>query len=429
MPATDVPGDLTGARVALVGINYAPESTGIGPYTSAMAHTWADAGAQVKVVTGVPHCPAWRVDPAYATGRRRHEHDGAVDLLRLRHHVPAHPGLVGRARMEGSFFRAAAPAVARTPSDVVVAVTPSISGLAAAVTAARGRPVGCVVQDLTGKGAQESGTAGGVVARAIEAGELALLRRCAVIGVVAPQFRVSLEAAGVEPGRIVDVGNFTHVHASTSGVAEAAARLGWAPGRFRVVHTGNMGMKQGLEHVVEAARRAEQQHLDVEFVLVGAGNTRPDIERAAVGLSTLRLVDPVDEDVYPEVLAAADVLLLHERPGIREMCLPSKLTSYTAAHRPILGAVDPGGISHAVLSGEGIAEVLPSGDADALVAAVRGLREDTARRADLADKAVAYGVSAYGEEAARERYVALLRALLPAAADPDHRPGRTTLVD
>ena len=42
-------------RVCLVGINYAPETRGIAPYTTAMARAWADAGAVVDVVTGVPH--------------------------------------------------------------------------------------------------------------------------------------------------------------------------------------------------------------------------------------------------------------------------------------------------------------------------------------------------------------------------------------
>ncbi len=405
-------------RVCLVGINYAPETTGIAPYTTAMARAWADAGATVDVVTGVPHYPAWRVDDErYRQGRSWRERDGAVSLLRVRHHVPAAADLRGRARMEASFLRRAVPLVARSTADVVVAVTPSMSALAAAVAGARGRPVGVVVQDLTGRGAQESGSTGGVVASLIAGAEVALLRRCATVGVITPQFATTLTAAGVPADRVVEVGNFTHVRPSDATRDEACARLGWDPAVFRVVHTGNMGRKQGLEHVVEAARLAAARGAGrVEMVLVGSGNCRQELVAAAEGLPTVRVLDPVDAEHYPLVLAAADVLLLHERPGVREMCLPSKLTSYTAARRPVLAAVEHEGIAGRELTGADAALVVPPGDPSALLAAVERLRADAALRDRLAAAAHRHGEETYGEPAARARYVALLSGLVRRAS-------------
>ncbi|WP_240696459.1 glycosyltransferase family 4 protein [Cellulomonas sp. HD19AZ1] len=401
-------------RVCLVGINYAPETTGIAPYTTAMARAWADAGAVVDVVTGVPHYPAWRVeDERYARGRSWHERDGAVALHRVRHHVPASADLRGRARMEASFLRRATPLVRRSAAGVVVAVTPSMSALAAAVTGARGRPVGVVVQDLTGRGAQESGSTGGAAASLIGRAEVALLRRCAAVGVITPQFGATLTAAGVPADRIVEVGNFTHVRPSAATRDEACARLGWDPSVFRVVHTGNMGRKQGLEHVVEAALLAAARGVTgVELVLVGSGNCRDELVAAAAGLPTVRVLDPVDAERYPLVLAAADVLLLHERPGVREMCLPSKLTSYTAAGRPVLAAVEREGIAGRQLVAADAALVVPPGDADALLAAVERLRADRGLRDRLAAAARRLGEETYGEPAARARYVGLLRGLV-----------------
>ncbi|MBD7919245.1 glycosyltransferase family 4 protein [Cellulomonas sp. Sa3CUA2] len=409
--ARETPSDL--GRVCLLGINYAPETTGIAPYTTAMARAWADAGATVDVVTGVPHYPAWRVeDERYLQGRSWRERDGAVSLRRVRHHVPATADLRGRARMEASFLRRAVPLVARSTADVVVAVTPSMSALAAAVAGARGRPVGAVVQDLTGRGAQESGSTGDAVASLIGRAEVALLRRCAAVGVITPQFATTLVAAGVPADRVVEVGNFTHVRPSDATRDEACARLGWDPTVFRVVHTGNMGRKQGLEHVVDAARLAVARGtVGVEMVLVGSGNCRDELVAAAAGLPTVRVLDPVDAERYPLVLAAADVLLLHERPGVREMCLPSKLTSYAAAARPVLAAVEQDGIAGRQLTEADAALVVLPGDPGVLLAAVERLRGDAALRDRLAAAAHRHGEATYGEPAARARYVALLRRL------------------
>ncbi len=417
-PPAEVEGDV--ADVCLVGINYAPETTGIAPYTTAMARSWAAAGVRVEVVTGVPHYPAWRVDdPTYLTGRTWHERDGDVVLHRVRHHVPVRVDLAGRARMESSFLRGALPFVRRSGARAVVAVTPSLSGLAAAVLGARGRPVAAVVQDLTGQGARESGAAGGVAAGAIAGGETALLRRCAAVGVITPQFGQSLEAAGVPAGRILDVGNFTHVRPSAATRDEACGLLGWDPAVFRVVHTGNMGMKQGLEHVVDAARLAGERGVrDVEIVLVGAGNSREELVARSRGVAAVRVLEPVDAQRYPLVLAAADVLLLHERPGVREMCLPSKLTSYTAAGRPVLAGVEADGISGRTLTAAGAALVVPPGDPGRLLEAVLELRDSPALREHLAGAARRHGEAVYSEEAASRRYLDLLDTVLAGPAVP-----------
>src|SRR6478752_1040779 len=95
--------DFTDVSICLVGINLAPETTGIAPYTTAMARTLAQAGASVHVVTGIPHYPQWAVgDDRYRTGRIWREEFDGIRVTRCRHHVPAQPGLSGRVRLEDS---------------------------------------------------------------------------------------------------------------------------------------------------------------------------------------------------------------------------------------------------------------------------------------------------------------------------------------
>ena len=61
------------ARLRIIGINYAPESTGIAPYTTGLAEHLAIAGHEVTVVTGLPHYPAWRIAPGYGGRLSRDE--------------------------------------------------------------------------------------------------------------------------------------------------------------------------------------------------------------------------------------------------------------------------------------------------------------------------------------------------------------------
>ena len=152
-PPTKSKVDLSGIRALVVGVNYAPEPSGIAPYTAAFAEALQSAGAQVHVVTGVPHYPAWRVADEYRCGLRWEEVVNGIRVSRRRHWVPKRANVVGRAAMEATFLVRATWATWRDRSDVIVAVTPSLSALGAALLARRGRPVGVIVQDLVGNAA------------------------------------------------------------------------------------------------------------------------------------------------------------------------------------------------------------------------------------------------------------------------------------
>ncbi|MEH3141601.1 MAG: glycosyltransferase family 4 protein [Mycobacterium kyogaense] len=413
-------GLLAGLRVCVVACHFRPESSGSAPYNSLLVDTLADAGAEVKVVTGVPHYPEWRVvDPQYRTGLRWREspirttYAGSVSITRLRHAVPQNPGLLGRMRLELSFAALSAPAVIATRADIVIAVTPLLGAAVAGMAGRRRRPFGAIVHDQVGKAAVQSGSTGGRVANGIAAVEHSVLRRADRVGVVTEGFRPALVAGGVNDRQIVEVPLFSHVRPVDLTPAAARRALGWRDtGRLTVVHTGNMGMKQGLEHALRAARVAAVRYPgQFEFVFVGDGNTRQALEQQACGLDGVRFVDPVSEAIYPLTLAAADVLLVHERPGVREMSLPSKLTSYTTASRPIIAAVAEGGITGSLLSSRNAALLVPNGDAEALVRGLCEIRSDDALRVRLVHNARRLGQSEFAERRGRQHFVTFAKSL------------------
>ena len=154
--------DLSGRHVAVVGMNYAPEPTGIAPYTAGLAEMLVDAGARVTVVTGVPHYPTWTIDPEYRWRLRAHERQHGVDIIRARHFVPRRQSVPGRLWWEASFLGNAGLVRLPAPPDAVVAASPSLSGPVVARRLARrhGVPYGVVVQDLVGQATKNAGMSG-----------------------------------------------------------------------------------------------------------------------------------------------------------------------------------------------------------------------------------------------------------------------------
>jgi len=193
------------------------------------------------------------------------------------------------------------------------------------------------------------------------------------------------------------------------------AELGWDDGRQVVLHAGNMGLKQGLEQVVDAARMAADRKAPVRFVLMGDGNQRAALERAATGLPTIEFMAPVPEARFGDVLAAADVLLVAERASVVDMSLPSKLTSYALAGRPIVAAVREGGTTARELERSGAALRVAPEEPAALLAVLERLRADRALAGSLAAAGPAYVEGYLRRDTALERADRFVAALLEEA--------------
>lgn len=401
---------IAGKRVLVVGINYWPEPTGIAPYTTAMAEYLAQHGADVSVLTGVPHYPEWRIPDSYRRRLATRELRRGVDILRLRHVVPRKMTALRRAAYEATFLTQAAIRGLRQRPDLVLASTPALGGALAAASVARRVhcPLTIVVQDLVALATEQSGIKGGGRLTAVTARlEGAALRSAAAVAVVSDSFIPAVKAYGVAPQRITVLPNWTHITPTRLTRDEARARLGWPPDPFFAVYTGNMGLKQDLGNVVEAARLLGES--SIRMVLVGDGSQRRALETQARELRNVSFTGLIGDELYPVVLAAADVLVVNERPSVGEMSLPSKLTSYLAAGRPVLAAVSEGGASERELqSTGGAALTIPPGNPDLLAAAVAALSKDGARRQAMSLAAATYA----GQNLDRERSLRALVALL-----------------
>ncbi|MFG2773873.1 glycosyltransferase family 4 protein [Streptomyces sp. NPDC048350] len=362
----------------MVSTNYAPEHAGIGPYATQIAEHWAAVGHETHVLAGMPHYPSWSLDPAYAKAWRRTEERAGVVVHRRRHTVPPRQTALRRAAFEASVLAhglVAPPTMARP--HAVLAQMPSLAGgIIGARLAARWRvPYVPIVQDLMGAAAAQSGIAGGDRAAALAArAETYAVRRAALVGVIHETFVDKVAAMGVDRGRIRLVPNWSHVTSPSAPRAETRQRLGWSEGETVVLHSGNMGLKQGLEVLVEAARRDPKTRV----VLLGDGNQRAHLTELGAGIPNLEFMAPVGDDEFPDTLAAADVLAVTQRASVLDMSVPSKLTSYFAAGRPVVASVAAeGGTAHEVQrSGAGV--LVPPEDPDALLAEIRRLGDDPA---------------------------------------------------
>jgi glycosyltransferase involved in cell wall biosynthesis len=126
-------------------------------------------------------------------------------------------------------------------------------------------------------------------------------------------------------------------------VAAAPANVGpeVPPGRpVRVVYAGNMGDGQGLHEIIpDLASRLTGR---VEFLIIGDGSRRPDLERTvkAAGCTNVILRPPMARRDLMLAYADADVLFLHlnDYEAFAKV-LPSKIFEYAALGKPVWAGV------------------------------------------------------------------------------------------
>lgn len=405
----DAPGQRSNpVRVLIFGINYAPEMTGVGPYTTMVAEHYAAMGHCVRVVTGVPHYPSWH---AQAVPHR----SGPVKVRTYRHFVPKRPNALGRALYELTWLVSAMRALRSDRADVVIGVVPSLSGAALAWLAGfRWRaPFGLVFQDLMGLSAEQTGYhGGGLVATVVRAAERFLARRATTVAIISDGFRAYLEQAGVDPSRILRVRNWARFEPSAELPSKTRRDLGWRPDEFICLHSGNMGKKQGLDNLIDAARLLEGS--GIRIILAGDGNDRTRlIERAAgVHSSSLSFAPLQENGRVAAVLTAADVLIVSQRQAVADASLPSKLGAYFASGRPVVAAAAEDSATAREIAQSRAGIVVRPGDPDALAQALRALRDQPDRAEELGENGVAYAAANLTSDQAFKGFDRVLCSLL-----------------
>lgn len=393
-------------RIAVVGLNYAPEATGIAPYTTALSRYLAALNQDVSVITGHPHYPEWELHQGYERPVPP-SRDQGVTVIRVRHPVPRNPNGLSRVWMECAYAFRAMLELVRLKPNVVVAVSPALLTLLPVLVlrlVVRCR-TGVIVQDLYGAALQELGAGrrrflGRVVARL----EAYLLNCMDAVSVIHPVFAQRLIAWGVPKEKIVVQPNWAHVtFPSETDIAEIRRSCGWSDDEFVALHAGNMGAKQGLEGLVDVARLALKRAPHLRIVLLGTGSRRDWLKHMAADCANVTFLDPLPEGRFERVVSAADCLILHEKSGLKEMSVPSKLTTYFSSGVAVVAATDVESGAAQLISAANAGIIVPSGDAEAFLDAIERLQRDKDLMREMGANGLAFAKDHLSQAAALER--------------------------
>jgi colanic acid biosynthesis glycosyl transferase WcaI len=155
------------------------------------------------------------------------------------------------------------------------------------------------------------------------------------------------------------------------------ARHNFSPDEFLAIYAGNLGIKQGLQVLFDAAEllRSKKQ---IRIVLAGDGAARELLEQdlRARNLTNVLMLPLQFATDYSELLVDADVCLITQQSGSGNAFFPSKLLVTLVYSRPVVTVADEqSALARVVKDGKFGANILP-GKPEHLASTLRALARD-----------------------------------------------------
>jgi glycosyltransferase involved in cell wall biosynthesis len=394
---------------------YAPEAGAVQVRADVIDRHLAGQGHKVTVLTEVPNHPGGTIWPEYRGRLYTLSRENEVDVLRM--WVKTSPAKSFRTRMAFylSYMIGAVLAGVLMPSrcDVVFANSPPlfVAAAGAILGLLKRKPFVMEVHDLWPQSAVEMGELRGrrSIALATRLESFCYQQSLRVIAVSRGIWRNLQGRLPTEKLALCSNGSNIDVFRPRPEKGERLRQELGLGARFLAVYGGILGVAQGLETVLHAAKLLEDR-ADIHFLIVGEGPKKEDLVRlhTTLGLTNLDMIQGQPLSRMPGYFSAADVCLVPlRRLDVFKGVLPTKMFDAWACQTPTVISVD--GEAREVMEEVGAGVFVEPENPEALAGALLRLREqpDSLKQMGLAGRQAV--LEQYSLQATARQIEAVLR--------------------
>lgn len=341
-------------RILVYGINYYPELTGIGKYTTEMCEWLADKGHQVEVITSMPYYPEWQIHQSYKKKGWFNEDINGVKVYRSPFYVPKKVTGLSRLLHEFSFFLSSSwhwlKVLSGKPFDVVMAIYPPLPiGVWPFIYKfVRKKPFIFHVQDLQVDAARQLKIiTNEFLLNFLDKVEAFFMKRASVLSTISNGMQSKIEQK-TKARSVTLIPNWVETelfYPNLESKEFSKEKYGFKETDKIVLYSGNLGEKQGLEYVLEAAYLLQNDCIDnIQFLIVGNGANKSKLlaQKEKLNLRNVRFSDLVPKKQLPGLLNMADLHLILQKKGAANLFMPSKLWSILACGGWVLVSAEDG---------------------------------------------------------------------------------------
>ena len=334
-------------KILIITINYFPEIGGIARITTELSESLKKRGHEVTVVTAFPHHPYGIVSKEYRGKLLQREEFNGIKLIKTYIYASPQKHFLTRIFNYGSFtVTSVLGGLLSGKHDVVFTMfPPPLLGISAYIVGKVKRvPIVLDVLDIWPDLPVALGEIKNkYLIKFLEAVERFVYKKAERILVISKGFKKDIEKKGIDADKIDVAPNWVDIDFITPGCQKNSIREKYnLDDKFVVMFAGTIGLAQGLECVIDAAKLLSHQK-DILFVFVGEGVMKKKLQQKAeeYALENVMFIPVQPREYIPKFLAAADVcLVILQRNPVLAITIPCKTYEIMAAARPIVANVE-----------------------------------------------------------------------------------------
>ena len=198
--------------------------------------------------------------------------------------------------------------------------------------------------------------------------------------VISEDFKKNIMAKGVPEDKIVVVYNWVDQNAVVDIPRDKNKlfdKYQLERSKFYIEYSGNIGLTQNMDMLLEVMKELKTTHPDIGLVLVGEGAYKAQVEEIVKrdNLTNVTMIpfQPYEDISY--VFSLGDAGLVISKPGVGANSVPSKTWSIMSASRPVLANFDENELKD-ILAGNECGIFTKAGDKEAFKKSIIKLYEN-----------------------------------------------------
>ncbi|MFK7832122.1 MAG: WcaI family glycosyltransferase [Winogradskyella sp.] len=321
-------------NITFISLNYAPEDSAIGLYSTQWVAFLREAGYNVTVVTAFPYYPKWEISKDYQqkTTFLKEELNGTT-VLRYKQYVPKKPSFLKRIIhlsdfTLGSFFNL----FKIKECDLVISVVPfTTSVFLGYIQKKRFKAkLWMHIQDFEFDAALQTGVGKNknIIFAILFKLEKWLFSKADLSSTISHSMlnRLSEKTESqqfflpnwIDNEKINPETSKTHHYLQSK--------------KIKILYSGNIGDKQDWEAFIQFCKDLNQNKY--EIVIVGDGSKKEWISNEIKSFDNVNYYPPVPFEELSDLLCSADVHILFQKPEVIDTVMPSKVLGMMASGKP-----------------------------------------------------------------------------------------------
>ena len=406
---------LKGKHITFISLNFHPENTAIGLYSTQLAQYLQEQGAILDVVTAFPYYPQWKIADEYAQKPRfLKEQFEDMTVYRYKQYVPAQPTFLKRVLHIMDFTLGSFVNIWKIKKcDMVISVIPfTTSALLGYIQKKRfGAKSWVHIQDFEFDAAFQSGLVQaksekkGMIYRFLMAVERSILNRADTVSTISHLMMHTLQEKTKSSTYFLP--NWidpTQINPLTSNQHPFLANE-----KYTLLYSGSIGDKQDWDFFMELVSLLDFNHYHI--IIVGDGAARASVEEKISAHAGITLHPPVPYSALSDLLCSADVHFLFQKAEVLDTVMPSKILGMMASAKPSIITGHPKSeVNQAIKDSKGGYYVVDS-KAQSVLNCLEELRTQPEMAVKMGTEARSYVIEHFSKEPILQRYVQKLEEL------------------